>query len=196
MAGSWSRAQRRNAVLHQIRYLWNRFLVVVFEEFAALKVVATSVLTTNPTLSYFCIFPYRHDPTQWIEDKKEKVPDDGHRRRRHGITFIRSFEDCYVCTPWIVTIDRKPCVDEVFAAKISRAVLAILFYAPSMSWHSLYHRCVLKYLLTPMQLLRMCQVLRFQGSLQMTQCARSHSHVFARPHSFSKHPLRFSHLNA
>lgn len=181
--------QIKNMVLEHLRYLWNRSEVLCVDEFSGLKLVSTSLLSTNPNLSYFCIFPYDHDPTPWLEDKKNKVPDDGNKRRRHGITFIRSFEECYVCAPWIrMTVDRKPCVDEVFVCQIRRALLSILSYSTAMTWDSLYHRCVLKYLLSPLQLLKICHVLKWQGSLHIKLCTRMAHYGYQG--SFSKHTVR------
>ena len=122
-----------NYTLYHIRYLFNKFELLCVNEFTEMKLMATKLLRDNPKLAYFCIFPYTHDPNQWIDDKesnakKKKVAGQLHENR-HGITFDRDFEACYICNPWIRNgVDKKPAIDEPLVSNLREAVLSIIFH--------------------------------------------------------------------
>eukprot|EP01083_Nonionella_stella_P160245 523611_1 len=179
----------RNYLLSNIRYLYNRFEVLCMNEFTRIKLVSVRLLKEHPKLSYFCVFPYEYDPSEWQKDEPKKGMT---RQRKHGIAFVYSFEECCVCNPWLTNDANanKPQIDDVFVFQLKKAIVSIIFDCPGIDLFCLYYNYVLKYVLTPYQLLKMCQSLRNEMKIKIVHkniCNKNtnkHTHIVDSSYRF------------
>ena len=161
----------KNYLLDNIRYLYNKFELLLINQFQALKLIPVKLLLDNPKLSYFCVFPYVYDPSisQNYRKKKNKSRNDDELHQLHGVTFIHEYDKCYSCAPWIVNDKRncKPDIDEELFEKLKYAILSIVFNNPGIDLYRLYREYLLRFLLTPLQIFQMCKMLKIANKIKI-----------------------------
>ena len=168
------RINHKNYILENIRYLYNTFEILMVGEFLNLKLVPTKLLLDNPKLSYFCIFPYEYDPTasERARKNRNKNKNGDNSNYDHGVAFIREYDKCYICAPWITNdiINHKPVIDSKLVYRLKTSILSIIFNNPGIDLWSLYNNFLMKYILTPLQLLQICRnILKVENNIKIVQ---------------------------